>query len=31
MKEAKNITEIQNNGKFILNNIRKMYIILIHV
>lgn len=30
MKEAKNIMEIQNKGKFILN-IRKMYIILINV
>ena len=27
-KEARNIMEIQNKGKFILNNIRKIHIIL---
>ena len=30
-KEAKNIMEIQNKGKLILNNIRKIHIILIDI
>ena len=31
MKEARNIMEIQNKAKFILNNIRKIHIILIDI
>jgi len=31
MNKTKNVMEIQNKGKLILNNIRKIYIILINI